>query len=78
MKLLKDRLFSFGLILVVGFLLLVSLVLSAALAAMNMWVTSHVSESLTFVFAILDILLSLFVITLLFAAIFKFLSDAKI
>jgi membrane protein len=78
LKLVKDRLFSFGLILVVGFLLLVSLVLSAALSAVSNWVSGFISESLTVVFRILDIVVSIGVITLLFAAIFKFLPDAKI
>jgi len=78
LKLIKDRLFSFGLILVVGFLLLVSLVLSAALAAINTWVGSHISESLSILFKLLDIASSMAVITLLFAAMFKFLPDAII
>jgi membrane protein len=78
LKLIRDRVFSFGLILVVGFLLLVSLVLSAALTAVSNWVASHVSEGLIVVFTVLDIIVSLGVITLLFAAIFKFLPDAKI
>lgn len=78
LQLLKDRLFSFGLILVIGFLLLVSLVLSAALAALSQWVSNHVSESLQILFRILDIVLSLGVITLLFAGMFKFLPDANV
>jgi len=78
LKIIKDRIFSFGLILVVGFLLLVSLVLSAALAAVANWVSSHISESLQIMFKALDILVSLGVITLLFAALFKFLPDAKV
>ena len=78
MKLLKDRLFSFGLILVVGFLLLVSLVLSAALSAVSDWVSSHISDSLRILFKVLDILVSVGVITVLFAAMFKFLPDAKV
>jgi membrane protein len=78
LKLIKDRVFSFGLILVVGFLLLVSLVLSAALTAVSDWVQSHVSESLVIAFKVLDIIVSVGVIMLLFAAIFKFLPDAKI
>jgi membrane protein len=78
LKLIKDRVFSFGLILVVGFLLLVSLVLSAALSAVGAWVASHVSEGLNVVFKILDILVSFSVITVLFAALYKFLPDAKV
>jgi membrane protein len=78
LELLKDRLFSFGLILAVGFLLLVSLVISAAIVAVNKWVSRNFSESLTIVFSVLDILVSIGVVTFLFAAIFKFLPDAKI
>ena len=78
LKLIKDRVFSFGLILVVGFLLLVSLVLSAALSSLSTWVASHVSEGLNIVFKILDILVSLAVVTVMFAALYKFLPDAKV
>lgn len=76
--LVRDRVFSFGLILVVGFLMLVSLVVSAALSALSDWVGAHLSESLNVVFKLLDILVSVGVITILFAAIFKFLPDVKI
>lgn len=78
LELVKDRLFSFGLILAVGFLLLVSLVISAAIGAVNTWVSRNFSESLAVVFSVLDIIVSIGVITVLFAAIFKFLPDAKI
>src|SRR5690349_9008559 len=78
LKLVKDRIFSFGLVLVIGFLMLVSLVLSAALSAVSDWVSSHISEALQVVFKALDILISLGVVTLLFAAMFKFLPDAKV
>ena len=78
LKLIRDRVFSFGLILTVGFLLLVSLLLSAGLSAVSNWVSSHLSDGLQFAFKIADILISIGVITLLFAAIYKFLPDAKV
>ena len=78
LKLAMDRLFSFGLILVVGFLLLVSLVLSTVLSMISNWVAAYFSDSLNIVFRLLDISVSLSVITLLFAAIYKFLPDAEI
>lgn len=78
LKLVMDRLFSFGLILVVGFLLLVSLVLSTVLSMISNWVAAYFSDSLNIVFRLLDISVSLGVITLLFAAIYKFLPDAEI
>jgi membrane protein len=78
LKLVRDRVFSFGLILVVGFLLLVSLVISASLAALSDWVAGHISEALLVVFKVLDVLISVGIITLLFASMYKFLPDAKI
>lgn len=76
--LVRDRIFSFGLILVVGFLLLVSLVLSAGLSMLSNWVSANWSDSLNIVFRLLDIIISLGFISILFAAMFKFLPDVKI
>jgi membrane protein len=59
-------------------LLLVSLVVSAGLNAMSAWVTRHLSESLLFVFNIADFVFSIAIITVLFAAMYKFLPDVKI
>jgi len=78
LKLVRDRVFSFGLILVIGFLMLVSLVLSAAVTTLSKWVSSYISETLVVLFSAVDILLSIGVVTLLFAAIYKFLPDARI
>jgi membrane protein len=78
LKLIRDRIFSFGFILAVGFLLLVSLVVSAGLSALSQWASSYIAESLTVLFKVLDFVVSLGVITLLFASIYKFLPDAKI
>lgn len=78
LKLIKDRVFSFGLILVIGFLLLVSLVLSAVLSAISTWVASNIADGLEIIFKVLDIIVSLGVITILFAALFKFLPDAEV
>ena len=73
----QDRILSFGFILVVGFLLLVSLLLTAAIALVAQWFGGMVPGMETLV-QILNFILSLSVITLLFAMIFKFLPDAKI
>ncbi len=78
LELLRDRLFSFGLILVIGFLLLVSLALSAGLSAFSDWVSARMSIGVTLLFGILDFGVSLAVISFLFAAMYKFLPDAKI
>jgi membrane protein len=73
----KDRLLSFGFILIVGFLLLVSLLLTAGVALMANWLGGLMPGSETLA-QILNLALSLVMITLLFAMIFKFLPDAKI
>ncbi len=78
LKMVLDRISSFGLILAVGFLLLVSLVLSALLTILSDWVAFYFSETFNILFRILDLSLSLGVITFLFAAIFKFLPDAVV
>lgn len=77
-KMVMDRIFSFGLILAVGFLLLVSLLLSTLLSVVSSWVAYYFSEAFNVLFRIMDFSLSLSVVTFLFAAIFKFLPDAKV
>ncbi len=75
---LKSRLFSFGLILAIAFLLIISLVISTALVAMSSWIKVDTSEFMIVVFEIINFMISLVVISLLFAMIFKILPDAKI
>jgi membrane protein len=75
--LVQDRILSFGFILVVGFLLLVSLLLTAAIAFVAQWFGGMLPGMETLA-QILNFVLSLALITLLFAMIFKFLPDAKI
>ena len=75
---LKTRLFSFGLIVSIAFLLLISLVLSSLFSAMSAWALQHWSESLLMIFLILNFVFSILMITVLFAIMFKILPDAKI
>lgn len=75
---LKARLFSFGLILAIAFLLLISLVISTALAAMSDWIKADASGLMVIIFNIFNFIFSLAVISILFAAMFKILPDAKI
>jgi membrane protein len=76
---LVKRVFSFGMVLGIAFLLLVSLVLSTALAALGNALTGlapgGVSEVLLHA---VNLAISLGVITVLFAAIFRLLPDATI
>jgi membrane protein len=61
----------------IGFLLLVSLVLSAALSAFSKYL-GHVAQGLGVVSEIAGLVISFGVITLLFAMVFKVLPDVKI
>ena len=76
---LLKRIFSFGMILCVAFLLLVSLVLSAAFRAIGDSVSGALPESFSHgMLLTLDTAISFAVITVLFATIFKYLPDAEV
>ena len=77
MNLVRTRLLSFGMILGVGFLLLVSLVISAALAAAGSWWGDRL-QVWAIVVEIVNALISLGIITAGFAMIYKFLPRASI
>ena len=74
----KARLFSFGLIVAIAFLLLVSLVVSTGLTALSDIIKAYTSEFTVIVFNVINFLFSLAVISLLFSFMFKILPDAKI
>ncbi len=76
--LLKVRLFSFGLILSIAFLLLVSLVIASILAAVSKWLQQIWPGSMVHFLQTANFLISLSIISVLFALIFKILPDAKI
>jgi len=78
LKVIRARIFSFGMVLTMGFLLLVSLAASAALAAFADVLESEMSEAAAGLVVVGEFAISLGVIGLLFATIFKFLPDAEI
>ena len=75
---LKARLFSFGLIIAIAFLLLISLVVSTGLSALSDLIKIYTSDFTVIIFNILNFIFSLVVISILFAMMFKILPDAKI
>lgn len=77
MKLIRDRLFSFGLILSIGFLLLVSLVLSTAITAFSGWIITHLPDFMLFLFRFINFLVSFIIVSVLFALMYKILTDAR-
>ncbi|HEV7329895.1 MAG TPA: YihY/virulence factor BrkB family protein [Flavisolibacter sp.] len=77
MAMLKTRLLSFGLIASLGFILMVSLIATTVLAGLGNRL-QEVFPNVSFVlFYILNLALTLSVITMLFAVIFKVLPDVK-
>jgi membrane protein len=72
------RVLSLGMILGIAFILLVSLALSAFISAAGSALGSMLGGLGTVVQTVLDLALSFGVVTLLFAAMYKFLPDAKI
>ena len=75
----RDRLASIGMLLAIGFLLLVTTALNAGIS----YVSTYVTSALPFpgagtVFGALDVLISFLLIALLFALMFKYLPDVAI
>lgn len=75
--LIKDRFLSLAMVFGVGFLLLVSLVISAGLAALGTFL-NDILPLPEIVMQVLNFIVSMAVITLLFAMIYKFLPDVTI
>lgn len=76
-QLVRARLVSLGLVMVLGFLLMVSLVISAALAALGEWLNGRFPGAAVLL-RIINIAVSFALITVLFAAIYKVLPDKDI
>ena len=74
---LRHRLFSFGLIVSIGFLLLVSLVVSSALAAFSHYLEGVLPDAIAYLFYVLEFAVSLTIISTLFLLMFKFLPDVR-
>lgn len=74
---LLDRLRSFGLVVSIGFLLLVSLAVSAALSALGGWLERS-GPGWPILWQALNVVVSLGVITVLFAMLYRFLPDVKL
>ncbi|WP_225587036.1 YihY/virulence factor BrkB family protein [Algoriphagus sp. Y33] len=73
-----DRAVSFGFVLVLGFLLLISFVLTALLSFFSDFIKSILPEFVVVFAFVVDFAISYGVIAVLFALIFKYLPDAKI
>jgi membrane protein len=75
--LLRARILSFGLILGLGFLMMVSLAVSAAIAAFGTWAGGHM-RGWEVTLQVINLLLTLSITTLLFAMIYKLMPSTPI
>jgi membrane protein len=76
-RLVIDRFLSFTMILGIGFMLLVSLVVSAGITALGTWIGGLLPFH-ELILQIINLVVSIGIITVLFALIFKILPDAEI
>ncbi len=73
----RTRLLSFGFILALGFLLLVSLTLSTAVANLRLWVATAYPHFVALI-AVLDLLLSLILVGALFTLIYRYMPTRRL
>jgi len=78
LKMLKNRFLSFSIIISLGFLLLVSLTITTLIDSFSNNLRAHFPQIAVVIFYILNLVITLVVITLIFGVIFKVLPDAKI
>ncbi|MBW4616745.1 MAG: YihY/virulence factor BrkB family protein [Desmonostoc vinosum HA7617-LM4] len=76
-KIVRQRFLSFAMVLSIGFLLLVSLVISAGLTA-TVTYFSNILPGVSFLWQIVNFIVSFTITTLLFGLIFKVLPDVKV
>lgn len=72
-----DRARSFGMIVALGFILLVSLVIDAGLSAANSWASGYL-PAVPWIFQVLNAVVSLAVVTVVFALVYRILPDVEL
>lgn len=77
-KIVKDRATSFGIVLTIGFLLLISFMLTSALSVLSEWIQDQLPDFLYYFFYVIDFIVSFILITLVFAMLYRFLPDVDI
>ena len=77
-SLIRGRLFSFGLLVAIAFIMMVSFIVTSLLSAMGEWLSSHFSDSLLVIIKVVNLIISGLIIAFLFAIMFKFFPDAKV
>jgi membrane protein len=78
LKMVKDRLLSFAMVVSLGFLLLVSLVVDAGLAALHRTLNGFIPDVAHRLFTLANYAFNLAVVTFIFTMLYRFLPDAKV
>ena len=77
-KVIIDRVLSFAFILAIGFLLLISFMVTAAISVLNDFIREVLPDVLLYAAYTIDFLISIAIISVLFGLMFKYLPDAKV
>ena len=77
LRIIKKRLLSFSIVATLGFLLLVSLAISALLSAFGEKLRVYFPEATIVLFYIINTVITLVVVILVFAVVFRFLPDTR-
>jgi len=78
LNLVKTRILSFGVILCLGFVLLVSLIIDVSIAFLKDFLSGYFSPDLIFIAQLVNAFLSFGIITAVFALIYRFLPDVSV
>jgi membrane protein len=78
LSLIRSRILSFGVILSLGFVLLVSLIIDAIIAVIKGFLTTQFSPDLIFIAQITNFVVSLAIVSLVITIIYKYLPDVKV
>jgi len=77
-SLIRVRLFSFGLLVAIAFIMMVSFMVTTLLIAMGDWLSGHFSDTFLVIIQVVNFIVSRLIIAVLFALMFKIFPDAKI
>lgn len=78
LKVLKDRLFSFGVILSLGFVLLISLVIDVLITTLKQFMASYFNPDFVMLAQVANVVVAIVVTTGVFLLIYRFLPDVNV
>ncbi|MCB2208622.1 MAG: YihY/virulence factor BrkB family protein [Bacteroidetes bacterium] len=78
LKMLKDRVFSFGMILSLGFVLLISLIIDTLVGSLKSFLSTYFSPDFVILAQLINLAVSIGVVSAVFATIYRFLPDVHV